>query len=797
MVRRLLQVVFLLVLTGPVGRAIAEAPPLAFEIVAHDTPLIAWANRVQTVHMRIRNTGTLPWSPTTDDHLSYHWLDPQGDQPPIEGVRTVLPATVRPGEEIEVDARLQGPEKPGVWLLRWAMVREQVSWYWPQAPVDDARLAVRVFRLAGLRQLAFALVTLVLALAASRWLAASPGWRWWIMTLGPPLWTWVAIILTCTTFAELLGPNLDPSLSGPLASGAAILALPTALLPTRWRVWAAAGIAVLAVVVLTGDLLYVRFFGSIVPLSALAATGQAGQVEGSITALFKAPDAWLLLVAVDAAGLLAFWPRWRVVRPPRPRARRLLAIGGALVGVLASVPAVGLVAAGLRNPSLSKQVFSYGFLLNRWSALNVHYFDLMRTAKEWLQAEPLSDEDRRKVEEFFRLQAAAAPSSGPLFGAAHGANLVLIQVESLQHWVIGAEIHGVPVTPFLNSLRSRALYFSNMFDQSAQGRSSDGEFAALNSQHPLSEGAVVFRRAQNRFVALPGVLRDRGYATLSAHAFHRGFWNRGLVHPRYGFERMLFRDELGAGEYIGWGLADGVFFERVAPRLAELPQSFFAFLITLGLHHPFEQFPNRHMTLDAGALAGTPLGNYLHAMHYFDACLRDLIAALERSGTLRNTVVALYGDHDSGLEPTPELLELAGAGPMGATTFPLLLRVPFLVMLPGGTLAGEVPTPGGHIDIAPTLLYLLGERRPACFAGVSLLPNRSASTVIRWGAASDSLVWASQGHLIPEGGACFSLPSGKSLPRADCALLARQADEKLTASRLLVMHDLAAELCGQ
>ena len=62
----------------------------------------------------------------------------------------------------------------------------------------------------------------------------------------------------------------------------------------------------------------------------------------------------------------------------------------------------------------------------------------------------------------------------------------------------------------------------------------------------------------------------------------------------------------------------------------------------------------------------------------------------------------------------------------------LMDRVPFFVILPPGSrppegsplaVVHEVPAIGGHVDIAPTLLHLLGIREPASFVGESLLPE--------------------------------------------------------------------------
>jgi phosphoglycerol transferase MdoB-like AlkP superfamily enzyme len=293
------------------------------------------------------------------------------------------------------------------------------------------------------------------------------------------------------------------------------------------------------------------------------------------------------------------------------------------------------------------------------------------------------------------------------------------------------------------------------------------------------------------------VLREHGYSTLSAHAFEKGFWNRGVLHPRYGFERMIFGPELGPGEVIGWGLADGVFFDRMVKPLARERQPFFAFLITLGLHHPFDQFPDRHKVLDVGDLRDTPLGNYIHAMHYFDASLASFIAALERAGVLDNTVVALYGDHESGLWVDDALLALAGEHGWDASVLVRLRRVPFFVLLPHATLTGEFPLIGGQVDIAPTLLALLGIPSPPCFAGHALDPAVDSIAVLNDGSTvGDGRVFVNTGPTIPDGGVCFTWPSGAPRPRGECNELARRGREELAASRFVVNHDLAAKIAG-
>lgn len=71
---------------------------------------------------------------------------------------------------------------------------------------------------------------------------------------------------------------------------------------------------------------------------------------------------------------------------------------------------------------------------------------------------------------------------GPYFGIAEGRNLVVIQIESFQDFVINYEYNGQEVTPFLNSLiKNDSTYFDNYYQQVGTGNTSDAEFESNNS----------------------------------------------------------------------------------------------------------------------------------------------------------------------------------------------------------------------------------------------------------------------------------------------------------------------------
>ena len=51
---------------------------------------------------------------------------------------------------------------------------------------------------------------------------------------------------------------------------------------------------------------------------------------------------------------------------------------------------------------------------------------------------------------------------GPAFGVATGANVVMVQAESLQAFVLGLTVRGQEITPFLNRWSRGSLLFSNV-----------------------------------------------------------------------------------------------------------------------------------------------------------------------------------------------------------------------------------------------------------------------------------------------------------------------------------------------
>jgi phosphoglycerol transferase MdoB-like AlkP superfamily enzyme len=782
--------------SGWIGIAAEAALPVddhAFSIIRGRVPRILAAGAEVRVKLELGNEGRRVWRADGSFAVSYHWLDQDGTIVDWEGRRTRFPRQVGPGDTVEIDALLVAPQHPGSYRLQWDIVEEGVCWFSQRASVPPPADAVRVVSdpISDPRWWAlFSLLAAAVAVAAT----AGGSRRWAVLfAVGDVLWCFGAltvkqsIVLTAAGFPATAGGWLM------ICGGAAACLLAVEALPERFRGWARWGLAAGATCVLWVDAVHLRFFGDLPSPAELLSVGQLGRVEASIRSLLEPGDIWFWLDLI--AGVVLVLTAARLRRLVHPR-RRVVIVA---LGVIVLAGAVAGVRFAVTQPGLYRQVFRRVMVAREVGVLNLQAVELGGSLKHRLLASELSPEALAETTRWFVERAPLRAGVGEFFGAAEGANLVMVQVESLQGFVIGLEIEGREVTPFLNRWRQEALWFSNVTDQTGSGRSADSELATQVSLLPPSGGAAAFRFAGNDFIGLAEVLAEHDYHTVSAVPYDGSFWNRRRMHPAYGFQRSRFVDDFGTGESIGWGLNDRDFLAQMADRLATAERPFAAYLLTLSLHHPFAGFPEHLKELEIGHWEGTPFGNFLHTMKFFDRALAGFVADLERDGLAGSTVIAIWGDHDAGFDWRSEIAEV-----MGATFDPagwyLSQEVLLVIKVPGAPeLKGERPVAAGHVDVAPTLLALLGvDPAPYAFVGRNLLGEPGDTPVV-----GEYGCWRDARHLFLQGdgtladGRCLDVATLVNAPPSECAEAFAEALRTAEISSLVLEHDLQQRISDE
>lgn len=298
------------------------------------------------------------------------------------------------------------------------------------------------------------------------------------------------------------------------------------------------------------------------------------------------------------------------------------------------------------------------------------------------------------------------------FGAARDKNLLFIQLESTQSFVVGLSINDQEITPNLNKLINESFYFPYFYSQVGQGNTSDAEFVTNTSIYPLELGLISTTFLGVEYPSLPRLLRDNDYKTITFHPNRITFFRRDNLYPALGFNKYFdntfYLDEDPVGP---WGSSDEVLFRKAIPILKEYKannQKFYASLITLSCHHPYIiPEAKRHLKLPS-ELQNTFIGNYLTAVHYQDFALGLFIRELKSAGLWDESMIVIFGDH-FGISKHQEVQnqDLFNSI-LGRKHDPLdALHVPFAIRIPG-LKPKVVQTVGGHVDIFPTVANLLG-----------------------------------------------------------------------------------------
>lgn len=787
-------------LSEPVQRSASLAEEVArvyaFSLEG-EAPRVLFLERLVEVDLVLHNEGSVAWLPDAGFRLGYHWLGFDGE--PLQrdaGPRIAIEPSVAPGERLELTGRIRPPQRVGLYRLQWDMVKEGVLWFSERQPAPAAPLVLVLPEGRFLVGLLLPLGGVLLGLlgCAMAWRRPQAGLA--AVTVGAADLVWCGASLLGKPFLLYREMSLSFAPGAHWISLSCVALFLLVLLPWggRLRPWLCWAAAAWGAFYLWADQLYYRFFDDLASVSSLRAAHQTGELSESVRYLAQSSD-WLLGLdllpgLLLAAGLVGVTrKRLAAGRQAARRGRRL--VGGVLLVLLAPGILAVVSAVRAREPG-QRRTLPPLVAVQRWGLYGFQLRDTAAQLEKRIARPPLQSDELERITDWFRARSALRAGTGPWFGQAAGSDLILIQVESMQQFVVGFELEGQAITPNLDRWAGSALVFPSVRDQTGKGRSSDADYVVFTSILPVAD-SVAYEYPGNQHVTLAHALAERGYATLSAIPFSPTFWNRQVTHRAYGFETNLFRDDFELGEVVGWGLSDREFLRQMRPRLEALPRPYCVWLSTLALHFPYAEFPDALKELDLGAWEGTSLGNYLHGMHLFDRAFGELMDWLEATGRLEHTVVALWGDHDSGLTRLDELAGVLDVERRGPDRF-LADRVPWMLWAPGKGPRGEAAVEAGHTDIAPTTLALLGvDPRDYPFAGRNLLGEAVAG-------APEPLVhpkgsWVSTKRVLltpdnPLGGGCWEREAGRQLAPAECGEEGEAARRQLEVSEQVLAYDL-------
>jgi lipoteichoic acid synthase len=379
-------------------------------------------------------------------------------------------------------------------------------------------------------------------------------------------------------------------------------------------------------------------------------------------------------------------------------------------------------------------------------------------------------------------------------GSAKGKNLLIIQSEAVQAFLVGARIDGVEVTPNLNRLAADSYYFPHTVVTVGKGTTVDAEFLVNTGVYPPGNRPSSYVYSDYKLPGLPRLLGDAGYTTSTFHADVRTFWHRNQLYPALGWQKPYSLDFFGKdNDVIGIGPSDEVLFAKTLPELVKfqsMGKPFYAMVITLSAHYPFAPLPASKTSMELPAeYQGTMMGGYLQRQNYADRALGQFIDGLKASGLWDNTIVVFYGDH-VGLAGLPEAKDAPAYQALLGRDYTRadIMQVPLTIHVPGQKRGLVVTDTAGQIDILPTVADPLGiDLSQTPYFGRDLFGHGDPFVVTRLWVPSGSVA-TNQGLFIPDEGA----PTGRWYSLATGLPASAPQPAKPVTDRATALSDLSA-----
>lgn len=301
-----------------------------------------------------------------------------------------------------------------------------------------------------------------------------------------------------------------------------------------------------------------------------------------------------------------------------------------------------------------------------------------------------------------------------LYGIAKGKNVILLQLESFQNYLLNKTINGKEITPNLNRFIDENIEISNMMSQS-YSTTADSEHSVISSLYPLENGMAFAQYSNTKYDDIFGMYKNYDYYNIYMHGNDGAFWNRRNVYKLLQVDELDFIESFDENsELINEWLSDETLYKQAVQKLSNAQTPFFANIVSASSHNAFDLpgLENKYdkVSIDVGKYKNTYFGDYLEAINYADYAFGIFIDELKASGLYDDTVIFVFGDHYGVQMYNEEMLEFIKENDHeynNVETEINYVNVACGVKIPGVDKM-KITKTVSKLDIKPTLSYICG-----------------------------------------------------------------------------------------
>ena len=500
----------------------------------------------------------------------------------------------------------------------------------------------------------------------------------------------------------LRGFNSDPNIFIYASFAITVLSI-SFLFRGRAHLWALIIIDILVTILIIGDLWYYRGFNEFLNFFLLFETSNLNKLSDSIKSMLRYVD---FIFIIDIIVFIIYACANREVYRGVKRNIYLF-----LITLI--VPICYVCYASIKIDNFDRGFNGQHAFYRSWAPtrtmsylgpVGYHVLDAYNFVEVSRKYE-LTNKDKIEINNWYSKNKENLPDN-QYAGMFKGKNLIIIQWESLENFVINQKIQGQEITPTLNKLLKSSMYFSNYHENVNCGTSSDADLMTNTGVYPVRDGSTFFRYPDHKYVqALPKQLEAMGYSTYAIHPDKGFYWNWKPALTSIGFHECYDSSYYNIHETIGLGISDKDYLPQVVPIIEKEKQPFYSFVVTLTSHTPFK-IPSKDKTLKLNnGFQKNVLGDYLQCIHYTDTALGNFLDSLKKKGLLDNTVVVIYGDHTGVHKYYSDKVDKIKSSEDWWSSNEM--RVP-LIIYNSSLKAQTFDIQAGQIDLLPTVSYLMG-----------------------------------------------------------------------------------------
>ncbi len=285
----------------------------------------------------------------------------------------------------------------------------------------------------------------------------------------------------------------------------------------------------------------------------------------------------------------------------------------------------------------------------------------------------------------------------------HKWNVVLISVESLSADYLKYFGNQQNITPYLDSLIPKSLFFSNFY---ASGTRTVRGLEAISLAIPPTPGQSIVRRPKNEgLFSLGSVLKDKGYDVNFIYGGNSFFDNMGYFFSHNNY-KVLDKSNIPAqlvNHTTAWGVDDEAAFNFTLTQCDgsyKNGKPFFNHIMTISNHRPYT-FPDGR--IDILPSSHTAEGG----VKYTDFAIHKFLEDAAKKPWFGNTVFVIVSDHCSRSAGKTDL-------PVNRYHIPCFIYAPKLII------PSNEQRLTSQIDLAPTLLGLLNVNYTSRFLGFDI-----------------------------------------------------------------------------